>query len=186
MIRAIDLRRGRAVLYDDTIYTVKEATHVAKGNKQSFMQVKLKNVQTGQIIDVRFRVDETVEVPFLETREYEYLYEEGEQLVCMDTSTYEQINIPKELVGEAVVFLKPNERLTVQMHEGSVVTADLPNTVELEVVDAPPVVKGATVTNQPKVVTVETGAKVKVPPFIATGDRIRVDTRSGEYLERAK
>ncbi len=186
MIRAVDLRKGRSVIYEDDLYVVHDAQHVAKGNKRSYMQAKLKNLQSGQILDVRFRVDDQLDTPFLESKEMEFLYEEGQNLVLMDTETYDQMSLDKEMIGEAAIFLKPNERLTCQIYEGKVVTAELPNVVELEVTDTPPVVKGATATNQNKDALLESGARIKVPPFIETGERVRVDTRSGEYVERAK
>jgi len=186
MIRAVDLRKGRTVIYQDDIFVVHDCHHVAKGNKRSYMQTKLKNVKSGQIIDVRFSVDDRLDTPFMQEKEYEYLYESGDELVLMDTETYEQVHVSKELIGDGMNYLKPNERVTCQIHEGNIVTASLPNVVELEVVDAPPVVKGATVTNQPKEVTLETGLRVRVPAFIEAGEKVRIDTRSGEYVERAK
>ena len=185
-MKAVDIRKGKTIIYDGEIYAAHEAQHVAKGNKRSYMQVKLKNVKSGQIIDVRFRVGDQVDVPYMETKEYEYLYQEGEQLVVMDSASYEQIHISAEVFGDALQFLKPNEKVTCQLSDGRVLTAELPNTVVLKVVDTPPVVKGATVTNQPKDAALETGARVRVPAFIEPGELIRVDTRSGEYIERAK
>ena len=186
MIKAVDLRKGRAVIYEDSIWVVHESQHVAKGNKRSYMQTKLKNLTSGQINDVRFRVDDTLEVPFLQSKEYEFLYEEGQQLVMMDTEDYDQAHVNRELLGDAIQFLKPNERVTAKIADGTIIGIELPFVVELEVTDAPPQVKGATATNQNKEVILETGAKVRVPPFIDNGTVIRVDTRTGEYLERAK
>ena len=186
MIKAVDLRKGRTVLYEDTLYAVHEASHVAKGNKRSYMQVKLKDIQSGRINEVRFNVDERLETPFLEDKEYEYLYRDGENLVLMDTETYDQVTMGEDLVGDSVRFLKANERVKCQLYNGNIVVFELPIVVELEVTDTPPVVRGATATNQPKDAIVETGAKVRVPGFIGPGEKIRVDSRTGEYLERAK
>jgi len=186
MIKVLDMRKGRAILYQDEIYYVKDKTHVTKGNKRSYIQARLKNFKTGQIIDVRFNMDDRLDTPFMESKTYEYLYSEGDALVLMDVETYDQVHLDKGVVSEGVEFLKPNERISCQIYEGKVIQAELPQVVELEVTDAPPVVKGSTATNQPKVVVLETGAKVRVPPFIDTGQKIRVDTRSGEYVERAK
>lgn len=186
MIKASELRRGRAVTHEGTIYVVHDATHVAKGNKRSYMQVKLKGLVDGTIIDVRFNVDDRLETPFLEDKEYEYLYQDGEDFVLMDTTTYDQIHVDKDIVGDAVRFLRPNEKVTGQIVDGKIVAVELPHVVELEVTDTPPVVKGATATNQPKDATVETGARIRVPAFIEVGQRVRVDTRSGDYIERAK
>ena len=186
MIKVLDMRKGRAVLYQDEIYYVKDKTHVTKGNKRSYIQARLKNFKSGQTIDVRFNMDDRLETPFMENKEYEYLYSEGDALVLMDTETYDQIHVAKELVSEGLEFLKPNERLSCQIYQDNVIQAELPPVVELEVTEAPPTVRGSTATNQPKAVTVESGATVRVPPFIDAGERIRVDTRNGEYVERAK
>lgn len=186
MIKAVDLRKGRAVIHEGKPYVVHDAQHVAKGNKASYMQTKLKGMMDGLIIDVRFRVDDRLEQPFVDTREYEYLYQDGEDFILMDTTNFDQIHVGKEVVGEAVKFLKPNEKVTTQLLDGQIISLELPNVVELEIVETPPVVKGSTVTNQPKDAVLETGARVRVPAFIGPGERIRVDTRSGEYVERAK
>lgn len=186
MIKAVELRKGRTVLYEEGIWVVHDCQHVTKGNKRSYMQAKLKNMQSGQIIDVRFRVDDMFDVPYLEGKQYEYLYNDGQELVFMDLESYDQIHISRDLLGEASRFLKPNEKVTCQVYEGNIVTAELPIVVELEVTDAPPMVRGATATAQTKDVTLETGAKIRVPAFIDTGTVVRVDTRTGEYLERAK
>jgi len=186
MIKAIELRKGRTVLYEDTLYVVHEATHVAKGNKGSYMQTKLKDLMKGRMIDIRFNVNDRLDTPYLEDKEFEFLYRDGDSFVLMDTSTFDQIQVESDLVGDAVDYLKPNERVKCQLYNGNIVVLELPIVVELEVVDTPPVVKGATVTNQPKEATVETGAKVRVPAFIDIGEKIRVDSRTGEYLERVK
>ena len=186
MIKAVELRKGRTVLYENTLYVVHEATHVAKGNKRSYMQVKLKDIQSGGLNEVRLNVDERLETPFLEDKEYEYLYRDGDNCVLMDTETYDQIGVAPDVVGDAVRFLKANERVKCQLYNGRIIVFELPIVVELEVTETPPVVKGATATNQPKEAIVETGAKVRVPAFIEPGEKIRVDSRTGEYLERVK
>jgi elongation factor P len=184
MIKAVDLRKGKTILYEGQPSVVHDAQHVAKGNKRSYMQAKIKNLKTGVISDVRFNVDDRVEVPFVEQKEYEYLYREGDNYIVMDTQTFDQIPMGSEIVGDAAKWLKPNERVTCELFNGQVVSFTLPNTVELTVVDTPPVVKGATATNQNKEAILETGAKIRVPPFIEPGTRINVDTRTGEYLQR--
>ena len=186
MVKVLDMRKGRAVLYQDEIYYVKDKTHVTKGNKRSYIQAQLKNFKTGQLINVRFNMDDRLETPFMESKTYEYLYSEGEALVLMDTETYDQVHVDKELVSEGLEFLKPNERLACQIYQHNIIQVELPQVVELEVTEAPPTVKGGTATNQPKSVVVESGATVRVPPFIEAGEKIRVDTRSGAYVERAK
>lgn len=186
MIRAIDLRKGKTILHEGELCIVHDVNHVAKGNKRSYMQAKLKNFKTGVINEVRFNVDVRVEIPFVESKQYEYLYQDGAQFVVMDAETFDQISIHEDIVGDATKFLRPNETITCQIFDDRIISFELPFTVELEVTDTPPVVKGATATNQLKEAILETGAKVRVPPFIGIGDRLRVDTRTGEYIERAK
>ena len=174
------------VNHEGALYSVKEARHVAKGNKRSYMQLKLKNFTTGQIIDHRANVDDMFETPFLSTKEYEYLYRDGNDLILADVETYDQIPVPVDMVGDDMKWLKENFRITANLVDGKMVSVELPNVVELAVTDTPPVVKGATATNQNKDAELETGAKVKVPPFIENGELLRIDTRTGEYIERAK
>jgi elongation factor P len=186
MIKAVDLRRSMAIYHEGEVFIVHESHHVAKGNKRSYMQTKLKNAKSGQLADVRFRVDDTVEQPFMQKQEMEFLYRDGEDLVLMDLTTFEQINVPQDLIGDALVFLKPNEQIELVKSDEQIIGVSIPNVVELEVVDTPPQVKGATATNQLKDAVLETGARIRVPPFIEVGESVRIDTRSGEYVERAK
>ena len=186
MIKAVDLRKGKTVTYEGDVCIVHDAQHVAKGNKRSYMQTKLKSIKTGTIKDVRFNVDDRLEVPFMETKEFEYLYQEGDHYVLMDKTTFDQVSVPAELMGDAVNYLKSNETITATICEGRTVQDELPYVVELRVTETPPVLKGATATNQSKDAIMETGVKVRVPPFIEPGERIRVDTRTGEYVDRAK
>lgn len=186
MIKAIDLRKGKTIIYEGDLAVVHEVHHVAKGNKRSYMQAKLKNVKSGVISDVRFTVDERLEVPFVESKEYEYLYQDGEDFVVMDLESYDQIPVSADIVGDTIKWLKPNERVSCQLYDGNMISFEAPMVVTLTVTDTPPVVKGATATNQLKEAIMETGIKVRVPPFIEPGEAIRVDTRTGEYIERAK
>lgn len=185
MIKAVDLRKGKTILYDGEPAVVHEAQHVAKGNKRSYMQTKIKNLRSGVMTEVRFRVDDTVEVPFVESKEYEYLYREGDKFVLMDLETYDQLPIDGDLMGDAVQWLVPNTKVSGQVFNGLLMGVELPHVVELTITDTPPAIKGATATNQLKEAILETGAKIRVPPFCETGSRIRVDTRTGEYVERA-
>ncbi len=186
MIKAVDLRKGKTIVHNDAIYTVHTATYVAKGNKGSYMSCKLKGLKDGNMHDVRFNVNDRVAIPFMESKELEYLYQEGENYVLMDNETYDQVTVSGDLFGDNLKFLKSNEQVSATICEGEMIQVELPMVVELEVSDAPPVVKGSTVTNQSKEAILETGAKIKVPPFIAIGEIIRVDTRTGEYMDRAK
>lgn len=186
MMKASDLRKGKVVQYENEIYSVHTSQHVAKGNKRSYMQVKLKSLKTGNLLDVRFSVDDRVETPFVDTKEYEYLYQDGDDFVLMDKATFDQIHVSRDAMGDADQFLKGNETVMCSMIEGNIVSVELPNVVELAVVDTPPIVKGATATNQTKDAVMETGLRVRVPPFIENGELLRIDTRTSEYVERAK
>ena len=185
-LNARDLRKGKMVLHEGELYRVHEARYVTKGKGGTYMQAKLKNFKQGNIIDVRFRVDARVEIPFVESKQYEFLYQDGSGFVLMDTETYDQITVPEEIVGDGKNFLSPNEKLSCEIFDGQIISLELPTVVVLEVIETPPVVKGSTVQNQPKEATLDTGARVRVPSFVAPGDKIRVDTRTGEYLDRAK
>ena len=184
-VKAVDLRRGMGVQYEGQSWVVFSTQHVAKGNKRSYMQIELKNARTGQLIKQRFRVDEQLEETFFDRKQMEYLYSDGTGHVVMDPESYDQIHIPAGLVGEKSVYLAPNIRLEVAFVEGEPVSVELPNTVELKVVDTPPQVRGATATAQLKEALCEGGARLRVPSFIENGTVLKVDTRTGEYLGRA-
>ena len=186
MIKAVDIRKGKCILHKGDLYIVHEASHVAKGNKRSYMQTKLKNMKTGVINEVRFSVNDRIEIPYVETKTYEYLYPEAGSFVMMDPETFDQITVSADIAGDAVKFMAPNVTVTCEIYDGKMISFELPHVVELTIKETPPVVKGSTVTNQPKEAILETGAKVRVPAFIESGERIRIDTRTGEYMERAK
>jgi len=186
MIKASELKKGKVVLYENNLYSVSDITRVSKGNWRSYLQAKLKSLKTGQVIDVRYSVDDRVETPFVDTKPYEYLYRDGADFVLMDQQNYDQIHVSADVLGDAPLYLKGNETITCSLVDGKIVGVELPNVVELAVTDTPPVAKGATATNQTKDAVLETGLRVRVPPFIENGERLRIDTRTGEYLERAK
>jgi elongation factor P len=186
MLKAIDLRKGRTVIHEGELAVVHDITHVAKGNKRSYMQAKLKLVTTGTIFEVRFNVDDRLEVPFVESKDFEFLYRDGENFVVMDLQSYDQFPVSPDVVGDAAKWLKPNEKVACQLYNGQIISFEPPLVVELAVKDTPPVVKGATATNQLKEAVLETGVKIRVPPFIELGESVRVDTRTGQYVERAK
>lgn len=183
-IRAIDLRRGIAVEYNNKLYVVHDFAKVSKGNWRSFMQVKLKDVQTGSIIEQRFRVDDTLEQAFMETKPMEYLYSDGNTHYFMDQQTFDQLELYDDVVGDSKFYLKPNTPVQVTLYQGKPFSVELPNTVELEIIDCPPSVKGATVSNVGKDAKLETGLVINVPDFISQGTVVKVDTRTGEYLGR--
>jgi len=184
-IRAIDLRRGQAVSYKDGIWVCVSNDKIAKGKGQSYQSISLKNIQTGQSINERFRTTHDFEQARVDRKKLEYLYSDGGSHILMDGETFEQVPIPAELIGDGKVYLTENLPIEVSFVEGQAVTAELPNTVELKVVDTPPQIRGATATNQLKDATCEGGARIKVPPFIEEGTVVKVDTRTGEYISRA-
>jgi elongation factor P len=150
------------------------------------VQTKLRNMNSGSLIDKRLRSVDQVEVPYVETREFEYLYSSGDEHVFMDTETYDQLSFPPEILGTAMQYVLPNSKVQVMYIDNKPVSVDVPASIDLTVTDTPPSLKGATATNQYKEATLENGLKVQVPPFIGPGDRVRVDTRTGEYVERVK
>ena len=133
-----------------------------------------------------FMLNDRIETPYLDTKPYEFLYRDGNDFVLMDQETYDQIHVSEDVMGEAHLYLKGNETVICSAVEGEIVTTELPTVVELVVTETTPVLRGATATNQSKDATLETGLRVKVPPFIDHGEVLRIDTRTGEYLERAK
>jgi elongation factor P len=168
------------------LYSIVNYQHVKLGKGGAVYQTKLKSLIDGSIQNVRLRSEEMVEEAFLDKRKYEYLYSSGSEHVLMDVGTYEQISLDDDAFGDGAKYLKSNAQLQVSMYEGRPVVVELPNTVDLLVTDTPPEIRGATATNQNKPATLETGLVVQVPPFVRVGEVIRVDTRTGQYLTRAK
>ena len=185
-MKANDLRPGMAVTLDGKLYVCVQAAHVTPGNLRAFVQTKLRVVRDGIMLEKRLRSTEEIEQAFLDKREMQYLYADKTGLVLMDNQTYDQITTPLEMVGDSVKYLKPDTAVNVLLHEGNVVSIELPNVVELAVTETTPQVKGATATNQMKDAELETGLKTRVPPFIEVGDVVRISTEDGSYLARAK
>jgi elongation factor P len=180
-----DFRAGQGIQWRNEIWVIQKMEHVKPGKGPAYLQTDLKNPKTGQVISNRFRPEESVEPVHFETKVYEYLYSDGSNHVLMDQETYEQLEVDKAVIGEQAVYLTPNCPIQIVTVEGGIISAELPNTVELTIEDTPPQVKGATATNQAKDAVCEGGAKIKVPPFIENGEVVKVDTRTGEYLGRA-
>jgi elongation factor P len=180
------MHKGQTVTIDGKLYAIVDFQHVKLGKGGAVYQTKLKNLVDGSTQNARLRSEEIVEEAYLDTRTYEYLYSSGSDHVLMDTQTYDQISLDDDAFGDGQKYLKPNTQLQVSMYQGKPVVVTLPNTVDLEVVDTPPEIRGATATNQNKPATLETGLVVQVPPFVKVGELIRVDTRTGQYLTRAK
>ncbi len=182
--KAVNIKRGQVLIHEDQLWIVHDNEIVAKGNKGSNMKHKLKHFKTGNVADFRLNVNDKVETPFVEDQTFEYLYHDGSGYIVMNTETFDQIPISADLMPEADKYLTGNEKLACKLLDGQIVGVELPNTVELEVAEAPPVVKGATATNQNKEVVMETGYKVRVPPFISVGEVLKIDTRTGDYISR--
>lgn len=186
MISATGLRRGMVIRKDGELFSVFSFTHLTPGNKRGFVQSKLRNLRTGALIDHRFRSVDTIERVALEQREMEYLYKDGTDFVFMNTTTYEQVHLGESLLGNSILYLVPNITIRVEFHQQTPVGIQLPTTVDLEVVETEPGLKSATASSVNKPAKLETGLVVQVPPFVNAGEKVRVDTNSGDYLERAR
>ncbi|HHW40725.1 MAG TPA: elongation factor P [Syntrophomonadaceae bacterium] len=184
MISTNDFRTGLTIEVEGDIYTVVDFQHVKPGKGSAFVRSKLKNLRTGAVIERTFRAGEKLPRAHLERKEMQYLYREGDSFVFMDNETYEQVSLTTEQLGDNVKYLKENMNIYLLTHEGNLIGVELPNFVELEVVAADPGVRGDTATGGTKSATLETGLTIQVPLFVEVGDVVRVDTRSGEYLER--
>jgi len=185
-MKVSEIKKGQTVKVDDKLYVIVDYEHVKLGKGGAVYQTKLKSLIDGSIQNIRLRSEDTIEEAYLDKRTYEYLYSAAEGHILMDTTTYDQITLDDDAFGDGPQYCKPNTQLQVSMYEGKPVVVTLPNTVDLEVTDTPPEIKGATATNQNKPATLETGVVVTVPPFVKVGELIRVDTRTGEYITRVK
>jgi len=184
MISTNDLKTGLTLKIDNGLWSVVEFLHVKPGKGAAFVRTKLKNVETGNVIEKTFRAGEKVERAMLDRREMQYLYKEGAEYVMMDLETYDQLHVAENAIGDGSKYLKENMNVQILMHNSKIIGVDLPNSVELEVVDTPPAEKGNTAQGGTKPATLEGGAVVNVPFFVAVGNIIRVDTRTNEYLDR--
>ncbi len=186
-IEYIDVRKGMVIVGDDKqLYYVVDRDLNTPGNWRAILNLKLKNLQTGSITTNRVRPQDKVEQAYLDKREMMYTYRDGDDFVFMDNETFEELRLNKDWVGDQMLYMKENTNAHVVFYEGKPLSLDLPATVELEVTETEPALKGATAAAQYKPATLETGLTVNVPPFIAIGEIIAVDTRTGEYLSRAK
>lgn len=187
MATTADIRNGLCIKYNDKLWTIVEFQHVKPGKGPAFVRTKLKNVETGKVVDNTFSAGHKIETVRIETREYQYLYPEGNGFHFMNTDNYEQVFIPETMI-ENPQYLKEGVICVIVFHaeEEMPLTVELPNYIDCEVTYTEPGVKGDTATNTMKPATIDTGAEVKVPLFIDTGDRIRVNTQTGEYSERIK
>jgi elongation factor P len=183
-VKATQLRPGMVIQHEGQLYTVFSTDHRTPGNKRGSMQTRLKNLKSGIMIDYRFRAEEFVDRAILDSIEYEYLYSEGDDFHFMNTETYEQMHLTRELLGETVYYLIPNTVLKVEFFEEKAIGIDLPDTMDLKVIQTEPTLQKATASAVGKPATLETGLVVSVPPFVNEGDRIRVDTSEARYVQR--
>ena len=180
-----DLKNGMVLSIDNGLWDVVEFQHVKPGKGPAFVRTKLKAVLSGKVVDKTFNAGTKVDTATVDKRDMQFLYKDGTDFVFMDTSNYEQIHISSEALGDSVGFLKAEMTINVEFYGTEPVGIELPQTVDLKVTDTAPGIKGATASNQIKPATLETGLVVNVPPFINEGDRVRINTETGEYQSRA-
>ena len=186
-IRYSEVSKGMVIVREDgQLYYVVDRELRTPGNLPSKLTLKLKNIKTGFVTDQRVHPEDKVEQAYLETRTMQYLYKDSDGYVFMDTETYDQVTLAEDMVGDMMGYLKEENKIQVTFNDGKALSIELPATVELEVVDTEPALKGATAAAQYKPATLETGLKISVPPFIEIGEKLLVDTREGKYLSRAK
>lgn len=186
MAKASEIKSGNILRFNGELVTVEEIVHRTPGKGGAFYIGKLRNIRSGKIVEARLGTDEQVEICRVETTDYQYLYPEGDYLVVMDNNTFEQFNIPKSLFGSSARFVKEGMNVIVSFESEEPIMAQAPTSVELEITYTEPAVKGDTSTNALKSATVETGIEIRVPLFINQGDKVKVDTRTGDYIERVK
>src|SRR5579864_2160967 len=185
MISATQLRPGMVIKFNKELYSVFKMEHRTPGNLRGFVQVKMRKLSSGTMIEHRFSSEDRVERAALDEQEMEYLYDDGEFFYFMNTENFEQMHLTKDLLGDATNFLIPQLKVAVEFYEGKAISVELPPSVDMTVVETEPGLKGATVSNVTKPAKLETGLVVQVPPFINEGEKIRVSTAEGTYQERA-
>jgi len=181
-----DFRNGLIIKFKNDLYTITEFQHVKPGKGGAFVRTTLKNLRTGKVLDNTFRAGEGIDIVRVERRKYQFLYREGNFLVCMDNDTYEQINIPMEIFGDGGKYLKEGEGIDILFNGTEIINVEIPIFVNLKVVHTEPGFRGNTATGAMKPAELETGASINVPLFIDVDDLLKVDTRTGEYVERLK
>jgi elongation factor P len=186
MAKAGEIKVGNILRFNGELVTVIEVLHRTPGKGGAFYLDKFRNIKTGRIVEARLATDEQVEICRVETNDYQYLYEEGDYLVIMNNENYDQFSIPKSLFGPAARFLKEGMNVIVSFESEEPIMAQAPNFVELEITYSEPAVKGDTSSGALKNATTENGVEIKVPLFVNQGDKIKLDTRTGEYVERVK
>jgi elongation factor P len=185
MITAGDFKKGLTVEFDGGVWTIVDFQHVKPGKGAAFVRTKIKNIMTGAVLERTFNPTDKMPKAIIETKEMQYLYSDGDLYHFMDTETFEQIPLTHEQVEDAISFVKEESNVTVRFFKGSPFSVAAPNFVELKVIETEPGFRGDTATGTTKPATVETGYTVQVPLFVEVGDTLRIDTRSGDYMERA-
>jgi elongation factor P len=185
-ISGVDIRPGNIIEYEGGIWRAVKIQHTQPGKGGAYMQVEMKNLIDGRKNNVRFRSAETVERVRLDTKDFQYLYAEGDSLVFMDKETYEQVTLPRDLIGGAAAFLQDGMDVVMELHEDRAISAQLPDQIEALIVEADAVVKGQTASSSYKPAILDNGVRVMVPPHISAGTRIVVDVYSQEYVKRAE
>jgi elongation factor P len=185
-IPATQMRPGMVIKHNNELHHVFSVEHRTPGNLRAFIQAKLRNLRTGAMFEHRFRSADAIDKVIVDETEMEYLYSDGDDYHFMNTESYEQTHISREVLGDAVDYLTPNLKIKVEFYEGKPIGIELPQTVDLEILETEPGLKSATASSVMKPAKTETGLIVQVPPFINAGERIRVDTAEGTYMERVK
>jgi len=183
-VQATRLRKGHLIKVGNDLYRILELHHLTPGNKRAHIQVRMRNIRSNALADQKFRAEEDVERATLDEREMQYLYNDGDNFYFMDTQTYEQVHISAEALGDSKDYLIPEMTIRVEFYDVEPVGIELPPTVDLVVKETVPGIKGATASAQVKPATLETGLVVQVPPFVNEGDKIRINTETGEYQGR--
>jgi elongation factor P len=187
MATVSDLSKGNYMRYNGEVVQVEELLHRTPGNLRAFYQIKMRNVRNGKVAENRFRPGDEVEILRVETKEYNYLYQDGDSLVCMDNETFDQIYLDKALLGFSAAYVKEGVTLLIAFENGTnPITAEAPSNVVMEITYTEPGLAGDTATRTLKPATLENGAEVRVPLFVNTGEKVKIDTRTGEYIERVK
>ena len=185
-ISGVDIRPGNILEYEGGIWKVAKIQHTQPGKGGAYMQVEMKNLQDGRKTNVRFRSADTVEKVRLDTKDYQFLYEDGDMLVFMDKETYDQVTLPRDLLGDAAAFLQDGMDVTLELWDEKPISVELPSQIEATIVEADAVVKGQTASSSYKPAVLDNGVRVMVPPHIGAGTRIIINTEDNSYVERAK
>lgn len=186
MVKATQLRPGMIIRHEGDLYSIFSVDHRTPGNKRGSMQTKMRNLRSGAIVDYRFRAEETLERAILDEVDFEYLYSDGDGHHFMNTENYEQMTLQKDILGDAVDYLIPNMPVKLEFYEGKPIGVVLPDTVDLTVVDTEPSIQKATASAVMKPAKLETGLVINVPPFVGNGDKVKVDTTEGRYIQRVQ